>query len=230
MILSRVFDKVYFLPLIYGIISLYLTRFFYPEILSSTYDLRLTTYDLRLPKHVIIVHGWKGSPDIAWFPWLIKELQTAGHDVEALRLPHPFIPDRWTWTEKVKQVLDRVKPEETIIIAHSIGCPTTLFALQSYQGKPFYRVVLVSGFTKPFPVPFVHTWFFGAKLDLETIKPKALSWRVIHGEKDPLVPYERGCELANELGVPCVMVCDAGHFTPEERCLQLPEVLRAVTE
>jgi predicted alpha/beta hydrolase family esterase len=180
--------------------------------------------------HILIVHGWKGSPEIAWFPWLISELKKAGHQVEPLYLPHPFIPDRWTWTREVKRALDRSIPEETIIIAHSIGCPTTLFALQSYNGNPFHRVVLVSGFAKPFPVPFVHTWFFGAKLDLESIKPKARSWYVIHGEKDPLVPFKRGCELAEALGVSCESICDGGHFTPQEKCLELPEVLRAVVK
>lgn len=179
--------------------------------------------------HVIVIHGWKGSPDIAWFPWLILELKKAGHEVEALRLPRPFVPDRWTWTKRVKEALDRANPEETVIVAHSLGCPTLLFALQTYQGHPFRRVVLVSGFSEPLAVPFVRTWFFGARLDFTRIKSKALSWKVIHGEKDPLVPYRSGCELAEALGVECETVQGAGHFTPREKHLEHPEVLRAVT-
>lgn len=177
---------------------------------------------------VIIVHGWKGSPDLAWFPWLICELKKKGYEVEAMRLPRPFTPDRWTWTRRVRESLNRANPEETIIIAHSLGCPTTLFALQEYSGKPFHRVILVSGFAKPFPVLFVRTWFFGARLNFDRITLKASSWRVIHGEKDPLVPRQKGCELAHELGVECEIVQGAGHFTPQEKHLEHPQVLKAV--
>lgn len=178
--------------------------------------------------HVIIIHGWKGSPDLAWFPWLISELQKAGHEVEALRLPRPFTPDRWSWTKRVKESIERADPDQTMIIAHSLGCPTLLFALQSYVGKPFRRIVFVSGFARPFPVPFVRTWFFGGRINLELVKAKAKSWRVIHGEKDPLVPHQRGCELAEGLGVECETVLNGGHFTPREKHLQHPEALRAI--
>jgi pimeloyl-ACP methyl ester carboxylesterase len=86
----------------------------------------------------------------------------------------------------------------------------------------------VSGFAKPFAVPFVHTWFFGARLDVQRIKTKARSWSVIHGEKDPLVPHQKGCELARELGVVCETIKNGGHFTPQEQHVEHPEVLRAI--
>lgn len=180
--------------------------------------------------HVIIVHGWKGSPDLAWFPWVISALKERGYTVEALRLPRSFTPDRWTWSRRVREVMERSNPEETIILAHSLGCPTTLFALRDYHGKPFRKIVFVSGFFRPFFVPFVHTWFFGARLDIAQLRNKALSWHVIHGESDPLVPYKRGRELADMLGVPLETICGGGHFTPREKCIELPEVLKAITD
>lgn len=176
-------------------------------------------------KKAIVIHGWKGSPDIAWFPWLVSELTKRGFEVNALRLPRPFMPDRWTWTARVRRALASVNPEDTVIIAHSLGCPTLLFALAHHTGAPFRRIILVGGFAKPFPIPFVRTWFFGSRPDMGLVKTKARSWSVIHGDRDPLVPYRRGCELAEQLGVECRTICGGGHFTPREKCSSLPEIL-----
>lgn len=178
--------------------------------------------------HVILVHGWKGFPDNAWFPWLRKELEQRGYTTEALHLPSPALPDREEWVAIVRKAI--VSPD-TIIVAHSLGCPTTLFALQAYDGPSIARVVLVSGFARSFPVPLLSRWFGDARIDLKAVKAKSRSWRVLHNRFDYLVPAKEGEWMAQELGVPVTEVeSHLGHLMHEERAFEVPEILQAVID
>ena len=40
-------------------------------------------------KRVFIIHGWDGSPQNCWFPWLKKELEKIGYKVFIPKFPTP---------------------------------------------------------------------------------------------------------------------------------------------
>jgi uncharacterized protein len=174
--------------------------------------------------HALLVHGWKGFPENAWFPWLRRELEAQGMTTEAPQLPEPFLPDRKKWVALVKS---KIKSPKTVVVAHSLGVPTTLFALEEYDGPPLEHVVCVSGFARPYPIPGLGQWFNHSKLDFDRIRGKAKRWTVIHAKNDPLVPYAEGKWLAEQLGVPIVknMKFHMNQFTA---CYELPEVLDAI--
>lgn len=176
--------------------------------------------------HAVLVHGWKGWPEFAWFPWLRRELEKKGMTTEALKLPNPLWPDRRKWVELVKA---SIKSPDTILIGHSLGCPSILFALQEYEGPPIHQVILVSGFARPFPFPFMDKWFDGAHIDIPSVKSKSYAWSVLHARTDPMVPFKEGQWLAKQLDVKLIEVKSHwGHLAPENLAFDVPEILEAI--
>jgi uncharacterized protein len=175
-------------------------------------------------KRALFVHGWKGFPENAWFPWLKRELELRGFEVDIPQLPDPWIPDRGKWVEIVGS---RLEAGADVIVAHSLGVPTALFALQEHEGPPIERVVCVAGFMRPFPIPGAAQWFGNAEIDITRVKPKSRHWSVIHGSNDPLVPYREGEYLAGQLGVQLITNARF-HMTQVTMCFELPEALQEV--
>ena len=182
--------------------------------------------------HAILVHGWRGWPENAWFPWLRKELESRGWTVDAPTMPQPMTPERHAWVatleRTVQEAIQRgILPPKITLVGHSLGCPTILQMLERHQGKPFAQVVLVSGFARNFGAPGVNLWM-DRDIDFENIHPKVLHWSVLHGKGDVVVPVPEGQWLADQLGVPLTHTEWPGHFMHEEGITKLPEVLHAV--
>jgi len=176
--------------------------------------------------HAILVHGWKGWPENAWFPWLRRELERRGWTTEALALPRPILPDRREW---VRTIRSAITGSDTVLVGHSLGCLAILWALDEHDGPPVERVVCVSGFARPFvPIRQYREQWFPRDFDFQALKTKAKHWSVIHGSFDPLVPVNEGRWLAEHLGVPFTQTKRSGHLTQEERAFEVPEILDAV--
>jgi uncharacterized protein len=175
--------------------------------------------------HAILVHGWKGWPENAWFPWLRKELEAHGFTTEALAMPDPLFPDRKKW---MKLIQSAIKDQDTVIIAYSLGCPATMYALQEYSGPPIEQVVCVSGFARDFGFPGLSLWFKDHPIHYSDVKSKALKWSFIHAKNDLLVPYEEGKWAAEKFDAKFTSLASGGHFAHEEKTFKLPEVLEAI--
>lgn len=173
--------------------------------------------------NVILVHGLLGHPKNAWFPWLMGELDAHGIPYNSLKMPNPAAPIRSAWVKTLKEAI--VDPTETILVGHSLGCPTILNAVADFPDGTFPRAILVAGFGRPFQ-PILAPWF-PASLDFDVIRPKVRRWTVIHSKNDVLVPYAEGEWLATRLVVP-VIAKNNGHFRLREGARDLPEVLDAI--
>ena len=173
--------------------------------------------------HAVLVHGWKGWPENAWFPWLRRELEARGWTTEALKLPDPAFPKRMEW---MKAIAEAIRSPQTVLIGHSLGTLAILWTLEKYDGPPITGVVLVSGFGRDFHVPGLHTWF-PREPDLDLIRTKAKQWRVVHARGDYLVPFREGQWLARKLDVSVITTKRMGHLTDEERAFEVPEILEA---
>lgn len=70
---------------------------------------------------IVLVHGWGGSTQTDWFPWAKKVLEDKGYEVVLPEMPNPDYPKIDSWTNKLKEVIGKVKSDD-IFIGHSIGC------------------------------------------------------------------------------------------------------------
>ncbi len=182
----------------------------------------------------ILVHGLAGSPNNHFFPWLRKELKKRGIPSKAPKLPHPFLPVRNEWVDTLAAAVE--DPAQTILIGHSLGCPTILEYLEKHRGrKKFQLVILVAGFGRHFLNPDVEKFqsrllhWHESSADFEKIRSKSKKFVCINSTDDPLVPYAEGKWLAKQLKAELVtekkqhFLAVAGHGVTE-----LPSALDAV--
>ncbi|MES2314475.1 MAG: class I tRNA ligase family protein [Patescibacteria group bacterium] len=67
----------------------------------------------------VLIHGYKESPQEGYLPWLKKELEKRGHEVQVPELPNPANPKE---SEQVDYVINNCTIDEnTVIVAHSLG-------------------------------------------------------------------------------------------------------------
>jgi predicted alpha/beta hydrolase family esterase len=182
--------------------------------------------------HAILVHGWRGWPENAWFPWLQRELESRGWTVDALKMPEPMTPQRDAWIATLEVAIERalkqkIPASKIVLVGHSLGCPTILFTLERHQGKPFGKAILVSGFGRDFGVPGFDDWV-RHKVDFDAVRHKAKAWAVLHGAGDIFVPISEGRWLAERLDASFAETKWPGHFMHEEGVTELPEILDVI--
>lgn len=104
-------------------------------------------------KKVLLVHGYNGSPNDIWFPWLKKILEEKGCEVFAPQLPGGSLPSLDEEMGTIKRILSEFGKED-IIITHSKGAVPTLYAILESSKK------------------FGHVFCFAPVLTFEYFNPK----------------------------------------------------------
>lgn len=188
-------------------------------------------------KRVFVVHGWEGSPNEGWFPWLKKELESRGYKVFVPAMPHPENPTIDDWVGMLKDLAEE-PDENTYFVGHSIGCQTILRYLETLpNGKKIGRVVFVAPWmtlsqevwdegeeTKTTGKPWVET-----PIDFEKIKTMAKSFTCIFSSNDPFVPYEGNKKIFEEkLNAKIIIEVGKGHFKGDDGVTELPVVLESL--
>ena len=182
-------------------------------------------------KRVFLIHGWDGSPDRNWFPWLKKELEEHGFAVVAPQLPDPLTPKIETWVPFLANLVGKVDGE-TFFVGHSMGCQTILRFLRTLPPDQVAGgVILVAGFTgklnglikeeKLVARPWEET-----PLDFGKIKGQAKHFAAVFSDNDPWVPLEPNRKTFSEnLGAEIVVEQARGHFNADDGVTQLPVIL-----
>lgn len=180
-------------------------------------------------KKVIIVHGWEGSPQANWFPWLKKELEAKGFVVEVPTMPDAMHPALEGWLAHLKKVAGEPN-ENTYFVGHSLGVITILRYLESLtEDKKVGGIVSVAGFPETIGYEEINT-FFVKPLDYQRVKKAVGKIISIHSDNDPYVPLENGKILKEKLGARLIIMPKAGHLNAEDGFTELPVALEAVLE
>jgi len=179
-------------------------------------------------KRIFIIHGWEGFPEEGWFPWLKKELENKGYEVQVPSMPNTEEPEMKAWISHLKQIVGTVD-EETFFVGHSIGCQTILRYLQE-QDSESGGVILVAGWvhlkgledeeSEEIAKPWLET-----PLEWDKIKNKSKSFTVIFSDNDPFVPQEDSKIFEEKLNAKIITEHKKGHFSGEDNIKQLPVVL-----
>jgi hypothetical protein len=101
-------------------------------------------------KNAVILQGAGATQESFWLPYVKRELEKRGYEVWLPQLPDDDDPD-------IKKTLPFVLKNgkfknETVIIAHSAGCPLTLSILENISVK-IRHAILVAGYATPLPPP-----------------------------------------------------------------------------
>ena len=178
-------------------------------------------------KKVFIIHGYQGSPNGGWRPWLMAELEKQDIYACALPMPNPNEPLVDEWTAEIARHIN--SDDEVYLVGHSLGTPAILHYLQSPKAKKIAGAVLVSGPIEVTPNKKISN-FLDRKFDFKSIKSKAKNFTVIHGDNDPFVPLSHAEKLAKELGCELIIVKNGGHLNGSSGWTKLPHALEALNK
>lgn len=174
---------------------------------------------------VLLIHGYKASSKMNFFPWLKDELAARGHEVIAPDLPDSNNPDPEEWVKALLEVMKNVD-DETIVVGHSLGAATALRFLEAVEVQSTCRgAVLVAA---PWMIKDEKLrGFFMSELDFDVLMWKASKFTIIHSHDDPVIPFDHAEKYAKVLHAKLIERNEGeGHFQGE----QYPVILDAIEE
>lgn len=178
-------------------------------------------------KKVFIIHGFEGSPNGGWRPWLMGELEKQGIYACALSMPTPENPVCNEWIDEIHRYVERNPGDKVYLVGHSLGVPAILRYLESAKAKPILAAVLVAGPSENNHSEKLNS-FFNKEFDFKKIQSNCRQFTVIHGDDDPLVPLDHAKFLSEHLNCELVIVKGGGHLNGSSGWFQLPECLEAL--
>ena len=188
-----------------------------------------------MKKRVFIVHGWDGYPGEGWFPWLKKELEAKGYEVQVPQLPEAAVPRIKNWVPKLAEVVG-VADESTYFVGHSMGCQTIARYLETLPGDvKIGGAVFVAGFFKELTLiqeeerDIAKEWL-KVRVNLDKVKSHLLKSVAIFSDNDPWVPLSNQEEFKEKLGSEIIIEHKMGHFSWSDGIKELPLVLNKLLE
>ena len=188
-----------------------------------------------MQKRIFIVHGWDGSPQNCWFPWLKNKLEEKGFFVEAPAMPNPEIPEVKSWVSCLRNAVGETD-ENTYFVGHSIGCQTILRYIEQLPAESRVGgVVCVAGFfrllhletdeEKEIAKPWLET-----QMDFEKIKKHTNKIIAIFSDDDPDVDLGDKELFKTYLNAKTIVEHRKGHFSDDAGIKELSSALEAVLE
>lgn len=186
-------------------------------------------------KRVVIVHGWDGSPQENWFPWLKNELEADGFKVLVPQMPDAHAPTMEKWIPTLAATVG-VPDKETYLIGHSMGCSTILRYLERLpEGQAIGGAVLVAGFVRLKPVmsaddvKIFEPW---EQLPIQWDRIRKVIGKCVclFSDNDHYVYHEDAPLFAEKLGAQTIVMHEMGHFSQSNGIVELPVVLEKILE
>lgn len=178
---------------------------------------------------VFIIHGFEGTPNGCWRPWLMAELEKQDVYACSLAMPTPNEPICNEWVQEIARHVELNKNEQIYLVGHSLGVPAILRYLESTEAKNIHGVVLVSGPSENNGYEKLDS-FFDKTFNFENAKMKCKNFAIIHGDNDTLVPLSNAQLLAKELNGELILVKNGGHLNGSSGWTALPECLTALNK
>ncbi len=179
-------------------------------------------------KRIVLVHGWEGSPERNWLPWLAVELEKLGYEVVAPSMPDADTPVIEAWVRHLEKTVG-TPDAETYFVGHSIGCQTILRYLETIE-VPVGGALFVAGWfnldgleegeEEDTARPWTHT-----PINLDKVKSVLPRSTLLISDNDPWGAFEENRARFRELVTKEVVIHNGGHFTEEEEPAVLAETL-----
>jgi hypothetical protein len=135
------------------------------------------------------------------------------------------------WLARVRETIRTFDAKDDwVLIGHSLGCPTILRLLESFDGSERVRgVVLVAGFAKDLGIPAIAD-FTDKPFDWKKIRNRCGKFIVINSDDDPFIRLEEGERVSKLLGAKLVVEHGAGHINEGSGFTNYPRLLEIINE
>lgn len=197
----------------------------FTKMIGSAYG---SSSDCGTAPQIIIVPGYKASPEDHWFPWLAMELSARNICSRVLNMPSPGQPKLSDWIDTLEKAAARPN-SDLFIVAHSLGAHAVLHWLSDLpKDSKLGGVVLVSPFLNELPAlpeldPVIRR---PQKLRLVELPTDRLS--VIAASDDYLVPSAMSENVAHLLKAEFIRINQGGHFLGSDGFSRFPTALDAL--
>ena len=183
-------------------------------------------------KRVFIIHGWDGSPEINWFPWLKRELETSGFKVYLPQLPEADNPRIEKWVPVVAKIVG-IPDEETFFVGHSMGCQTIVRYFETLpEGIKVGGVVFVAGFFRKITnleedvdVQETANHWLNTPINLTKAKKHFDKSVAIFSDNDEYVSIDNADDFRDKFSSKIIIEKNKGHFNTKAGVTELPVVL-----
>ena len=163
----------------------------------------------------VLLHGYTGSPETNFFPWLKSELEKTGSEVIVPKLPNSDDPKVYNQVEAVLSSVDF--DENTVVVGHSLGSIVALKILEKLE-KPIHKTVLVASFgennflDENFP-----EYAFDWKFDSLKINQNGGEIIILRDTTDDVVPQENTAKIQAITGAKLIdYAAKRPHYTGKE--------------
>lgn len=160
-------------------------------------------------KNAILFQGAGETQKSFWLPYIKKELENLSYRVWLPQLPGIDSPD-------LKVILPFVLKngkfnKDTVIVAHSAGCPLTLAVLEKLKSK-VKQAILVAGYWRKLPPPSANK-MLQTTYNWKKIKRNVGNISFINSDNDPWGCSEKqGKEMFDKLGGTLIIKHGEGHM------------------
>lgn len=181
-------------------------------------------------KRAYLIHGWEGSSEGGWFPWLKTKLEKEDFEVNALSMPNTNHPQMKEWVAHLKEAVGEVD-EDCYFVGHSLGSITILRYLEQLKlDEKVGGVILVAGFTSNLGFEALSNFFPDqGQLAWEKIRSHSDQFVAIHSDNDPVVSTHYGERFFQEkLGAKYILMPRMRHFSGGDGIVELPMVLECL--
>lgn len=185
-------------------------------------------FEIDSKANYVLLHGFTGSVEVNFFPWLKEELGKRGNSVWAQNLPNTNDPNI---EEQVEFVLKNASFDaNTILVGHSLGNVVALRVLEKLQ-NPIKKVILAAAFAEPGFLD--HERIFEKKtdwsFDFAKIKRNVKDVVLLRASNDTAVPQERSEFIRSKIGGVIVdFRAEDDHITGEKEPVLLQNVVNSL--
>lgn len=173
-----------------------------------------------------LIHGYGGTPDEGWRPWLRAELEKRGHEVFIPAMPDTQHPRVGPWVAALQELVGEPRPDD-VFVGHSLGCIAVIrYLLTLAPGQTVGTCIFVAGFYEELGPEYDELRsFLDDPIDWPRVRAACPAFTVLHSDDDDAVPVYCARNLAVALGVPMELQTGYGHFSGGDGITELPLVL-----
>ncbi len=184
---------------------------------------------------VFIIHGWDGYPEEGWFPWLRRELERLGFEVQVPQMPNADQPRMETWIPAIARAVGQADGR-TFFVGHSMGCKAILGYLDRLPaGVVAGGAVFVAGFlqrlTNLEDDPITRETArrcLAFPVNLANVKTHVRRSVAIFSDNDQFVPLDSQADFRDHLGSEVLIEHNRGHFSGSQGVRELSAALESI--
>ncbi|OHA18757.1 MAG: hypothetical protein A2664_04595 [Candidatus Taylorbacteria bacterium RIFCSPHIGHO2_01_FULL_46_22b] len=180
-------------------------------------------------KRVFLIHGWEGTPQNHWFPWLTHALVDHDFTVFVPTMPNTMHPKFSEWLAELARVVG-VPDKDTYFVGHSLGCITIVRYIE--QISPNVKIggcVFVAGFSNDLDLPEISE-FVSTPVDFGKVKSHLGTAVTIYSDNDEYISVAESKDFSKKLGAKEIFEKGQGHFCMSDGVTELPSALNAILE